>query len=100
MTTLFYKATIYKFTDLIESKVEHKSISGGIATHNFEFIEELKAANLAELEAKIESLYGKPYDECDDTLYYIIPDKDWNNSECPENYEAIIEKVRTEIVKR
>lgn len=100
MTTLFYKATVYKFTDLIESKVDHKSISGGVATHIFEFVEELKADNLAELQSKIESFYGKPYDECNDMLYYTIPEKEWNSLDCPENYEAIIEKVQTEIIKR
>lgn len=99
MTTVFYKATVYKFTDLMESKHQHKSISGGIATHNFEFIQELKTDNLAELESKIESFYGKPYDKCDGMLYYSISEKDWNRSDCPENYEIIIEKVQTEIIK-
>jgi hypothetical protein len=100
MTTLFYKATVYKLTDLSESKVEHKSISGGKATHSFNFIEERKADNLAELESQIESVYGKSYDECDGVLYYGIPEKEWENQDCPEDYEVIFEKVQTETIGR
>lgn len=100
MTTLFYKATVYKFVDLMESKVQYTSISGGIATHSFNFIEELKADSLAELQSKIDSIYGKSYDECDGMLYYGIPENEWERSDCPENYEIIIEKVQTEIIGR
>jgi hypothetical protein len=100
MTTLFYKATVYKFTDLMESKVEQKSISGGIATHSFNFIEELKADSLSELESQIESVYGKSYDECDGMLYYGIPESEWERQDCPENYEVIFEKVQTEVIGR
>ena len=100
MKTLFYKATVYKFTDLEESLMNHTSISGGKASHNFEFIEEFKDEDLNALDAKIRSLYGKEYDKMDNSIYIGIPENEWNEKECPEHYEVIFEKVQIEDVER
>lgn len=94
-----YKAEIYHSVDLENSKQSHVSISGGKATHSFNYITTLNATNLLDLKLKVMSQYGKPYDTYENSMYLSIPESDWNEAECPENYEAIFSEVSEVKVK-
>lgn len=90
---IHFKAEIYHSVDLTESKQTHVSISGGKATHSFNYIDSLKANTLDELKKLINKKYGEIYDQDEDKFYINIPESDWSEKECYENYEAFISKI-------
>jgi hypothetical protein len=91
-----FKATIMHSVDLENSKENHVSISGGRATHGFNEVMTLKDSTLEGLKGKIKDQFGEPYDTYLNNMYLAIPENEWSELNCPENYEAIITKV-TEI---
>lgn len=93
-----FQAQIFHTVDLDSSKLDHRSISGGRATHSFNHVMTLKASTLDELKAKIKSQFGKAYDTHENSMYLSIDESEWSEVECPENYEAIITEVTTKEV--
>lgn len=94
-----FKAEIYHLIDFDASKLDHKSISGGRATHSFNHCFTLTDSTLEDLKAKIKSQVGETYDTYENSMYIGIPESEWAEAECPENYEAIITKVTEEAVQ-
>lgn len=93
-----FKATILHSIDLDNSQLKHKSISGGRATHSLNQVMTLEDSTLDGLKAKIHDQFGNPYDTYENSMYLTIPENEWNEQECPENYEAIITQVSEEPV--
>jgi hypothetical protein len=93
-----FKAEIFKMIDLESSKLTHKSISGGRASHSFYHVLDLNDSTLEGLKAKIKAEFGESYDTYENSLYLAIPEDEWSEVECPENYEAIINEVTTKAV--
>lgn len=93
-----FKATILHSIDLDNSKLNHRSISGGKTTHSLNEVMTLKDSTLDGLKAKIYDQFGKPYDTYENSMYLTIPENEWSEQECPENYEAIITQVSEEAV--
>jgi hypothetical protein len=94
-----FKATIMHIVDLDNSKLDHKSISGGRATHSFYEVMTLKDSTLEGLKGKIKDQFGEPYDTFLNNMYLAIPENEWSEADCPENYEAIITEVtETEVI--
>lgn len=88
-----FKAEIFHSVDLDNSKQSHVSISGGRATHSFNHVMDLEDATLEGLKAKIKAQFGEAYDTYENSMYIGIPESEWSEAECPENYEAIISEV-------
>jgi len=88
-----FKAEIMHMIDLDNSKLNHKSISGGRATHSFNHIMTLTDSTLEGLKSKIIAQFGQPYDIYENKMYLSIDQSDWSEVECPENYEAIVYEV-------
>jgi hypothetical protein len=88
-----FKAVILHLIDLDNSKLEHKSISGGKATHSLNQIMTLEDSTLEGLKVKIQKQFGQTYDIYENSMYLTIPETEWAEQECPENYEAIITQV-------
>jgi hypothetical protein len=88
-----YKAGIFKMVDLDNSKIGHVSISGGRATHSFYHCYDIKDSTLEGLKAKIKAQFGEAYATYENSMYFAIPENEWAEVECPENYEAIISQV-------
>ncbi len=84
-----FKAEIFHCIDLMESKKKHVSISGGQASHSFNFIETITSDTLENLKKKVFEKYGPSYDSSENKLFLAIPEKEWSENECPENYETI-----------
>lgn len=98
-----YKAEIMKMIDLHESKQNHVSISGKKATHSFMEHGILKAKRLNDLKALIKLELnldlGNEYDEENQSYIVHIPEKFWEEKECPEHYEIRILKIIEKPVK-
>jgi len=88
-----FKAVILHLIDLDNSKLKHKSISGGKATHSLNQFMTLEDPTLEGLKTKIENQLGKAYEVNENSMYLTIPENEWAEQECPENYEAIITQV-------
>ena len=88
-----YKAEIFKMVDLENSKHNHVVISGGKATHSFYHVTNLTAETLEKLLDDIKSNFGEIYDHYENRLSISIPEDQWEESECPENYEAYISAI-------
>lgn len=93
-----FKADILHSIDLDNSKLEHRSISGGKATHSLNEVMTLTDSTLDGLKVKIEKQFGKPYDTYENSMYLAIPENEWAEQECPENYVAFITQVTEEPV--
>lgn len=88
-----FKAEIYKMVYLENSTKTHVSISGGRATHNFYHVMNLKADTLEGLKSKIKDQFGETYGTYENSIYIAIPESEWEEKECPENYEAVVTEV-------
>lgn len=88
-----FKASIYHMIDLDNSKLTHKSISGGRATHSFNHVIDLKDTTLEGLKSKVKAQFGEAYDTYENSMYLAIPESEWAEVECSENYEAIFSEV-------
>ena len=70
MSKLIFFVNVYKFTDfeMIGDK-SHKSVSGGVASHSFEFVEEFKADSVNEVLNHVSSYAHKPYSVIENRLF-------------------------------
>ena len=89
-----YQAEIFKFVDLENSRNEHISISGGKATHSTIHVDMLSDSDLSELINLVKKLYGNnEFDRHENILYLSIPEKEWEEKECPEHYQVFFNKL-------
>lgn len=80
---------IFKLTDYeMINDTSHTSISGGVATHNFEFIEKFEAKNLKAVKVKLKERGLKVYEVEGDKLWATMKGEEANVS-----YEVYIKKL-------
>lgn len=70
MNNLIFFVKVYKFTDFkMVGDKSHKSISGGIASHSFEFVEKFKADKVSKVLEHVSSYAHNPYDVIENRLF-------------------------------
>lgn len=95
-----FELEVLRFTDLIESKQDHKSISGGKATHSMVDYETKTFNTLKDLNEYIMRRYAPiEYDEHNESYISLISEDCWNEEECPEHYILNINEVTKRPIK-
>lgn len=90
---ILYKASVMKMIDLEESPNNPKSFSGGRATHDLQEVTSHSYSTLKELVNELTHMYGQPFDQIDNRLFFSIDQDSWNCSACPETYDVYIEEI-------
>ena len=82
------------FRDLEESKNNHRSISGGRATHSIDSHEVKTFGSLKDLNEYILRHYAPiEYDDVNESYIAHRDESYWNEKECPEHYILNINQV-------
>lgn len=84
----FFTAEVFCFRDLEQSKREHKSISGGRATHQFFKLVDIKRDTLIEAMAEVKRIYGEHYDYNEGMMYIDVDARQWDDKDCPEHLQV------------
>lgn len=86
---MIFEVEIFKLTDyeMIDDK-SHVSISGGVATHNSEFIEKFNAKNLKDVKEELEERGLEVYSVEENSLWASMEDQAENIS-----YEIVLSKI-------
>lgn len=89
-----FELKVYIFTDLCESKNDHRSISGGKATHSLDHYDTKTFGTLKDLNEYIMRHYAPiEYDEVNESYVSHIDESLWNETECFEYYMLNINQV-------
>lgn len=94
-----YKAEVFHYIDLLDSNENHVSISGGKATHFFNFLTDYTDSDLDSLVESIKRDYGEPMDinnEESSRLDFAISESHWAENNCPEHYTIYFSEVKKE----
>ena len=89
-----FELEVLLFTDLSESKQDHKSISGGKATHNLIDHETKTFGTLKDLNDYSMRHYAPiEYDEHNESYISHISKDYWDEAECPEHFILNISEI-------